>query len=107
VIANLLTNALRYTPAHGEIIIKAWEDGNKDRELRVAIIDNGTGIPPGDIDHIFDRFYKSAESRGTGLGLAIARGLVNAHEGVIRAEKLQDGGTSIWFSIPRQDYPHP
>ncbi len=107
VIANLLTNALRYTPAQGTIIIKAWDEGNKGGEMRVAIIDNGSGIPPGDIDHIFDRFYKSADSRGSGLGLAIARGLVNAHGGVIKAEQLQDGGTTFWFSIPRQDSPHP
>ncbi len=88
VLTNLLDNALRHTPARGEIevALSAEQTG-----VRIAIIDSGEGIAPLDLPHIFDRFYRADGSRnwqtgGSGLGLAIARQLVEAQGGKIWAE---------------------
>jgi two-component system OmpR family sensor kinase/two-component system sensor histidine kinase BaeS len=102
VLENLISNALRYTPDPGEIIIRAWSSPLEDPFLRIAVKDSGKGISPQDLDHIFDRFYKSVDSRGTGLGLAIVKSLVVAHGGTIQVESLPEGGTNIWFTIPLQ-----
>jgi signal transduction histidine kinase len=99
VLENIVSNALRYTPPQGEINIRIWIEPAEDTFLRIAVKDSGKGISPEDLEHIFDRFYKSADSRGTGLGLAIARSLVSAHGGTIQAERLPDGGTIIWFKL--------
>ena len=97
VIANLVANALRYTPATGTIRITA---SAQDGHVRVAVADTGRGIPADVLPHVFDRFWKSADSRGSGLGLAIARNLVHAHGGEIGAESPAGGGTTIWFTLP-------
>ena len=102
VLENLISNALRYTPDPGEIIIRAWSSPLEDPFLRLAVKDSGKGVSPQDLDHIFDRFYKSVDSRGTGLGLAIVKSLVVAHGGTIQVESLPKGGTNIWFTIPLQ-----
>ncbi|MGZ4146919.1 MAG: sensor histidine kinase [Actinomycetota bacterium] len=96
VLANLVTNALRYTPRGGAVTISAERtpDG-----VTLAVTDTGPGIPPDRLPSVFDRFSKSTESRGSGLGLAIARSLVEAHGGSISARS--DGtGTTIRFELP-------
>jgi signal transduction histidine kinase len=98
VIANLLANALRYTPAGGRITLAgqpAPEGG-----VILAVSDTGLGIAPDALPHIFDRFYKSADSRGSGLGLAIAKNLVVAHGGEISARSAPEAGTTITLSLP-------
>jgi signal transduction histidine kinase len=70
------------------------------RRVTVSVTDNGAGIAPGDLPYIFDRFYKSRDSRGSGLGLAIAKNLVAAHGGEIHAESALRVGTTIRFSLP-------
>lgn len=97
VIANLLANALRYTPAGGQIRVRVWREGSR---AWVAVRDSGAGIAPEDLPHIFDRFYKSADSRGTGLGLAIAKNLVEAHGGAIAARSAPGAGAEITFWLP-------
>ena len=97
VIANLLVNALRYTPAGGRVTISA---GRQDDRIAVRVSDTGAGIAPEDLPKIFDRFYKGRASRGSGLGLTIARNLVVAHGGTIRAESEPDRGTTITFDLP-------
>jgi signal transduction histidine kinase len=97
VLANLLANALRYTPKGGRIRVQCSVD---TRRLAVAVSDTGAGIPPDDLPHIFDRFYKSRDSRGSGLGLAIARNLVAAHGGEITAHSQAGQGTTIRFTLP-------
>ncbi len=94
VLVNLLANALRYTPDGGEVEVRlgAQAAGGK---LWLEVRDNGTGIAPEDLPHIFERFYKGRDSRGTGLGLSIAKKLVEAHGGTIRAESNPQGGTTI------------
>ena len=72
----------------------------KVRTPQVSVSDTGAGIPPDDLPHIFDRFYKSRDSRGTGLGLAIAKNLVMAHGGEISAQSTLGKGTTIHFTLP-------
>jgi signal transduction histidine kinase len=105
ILDNLLGNALRHTPAGGEIHMHATREGD---QVQVMVEDNGSGIASQDLPHIFDRFYRGESSRsrnnepggGAGLGLAIVKGLVEAHGGTIRAESQLGEGTRFWFSLP-------
>ena len=97
VLLNVLTNAIRHTPADGEVRIAAERAG---RRAVIRVSDNGSGIAPDDLPRIFDRFQKGRESRGSGLGLAIARNLVLAHGGEIRAESTLGRGTTITITLP-------
>jgi len=98
VLTNLIANALRYTPS-GETIEVQIEQEGTDR-VRIVVVDTGSGIDPQDLPHIFERFYKSADSGGSGLGLAIAKKLVEAHGGEISAESDPDQGTQITILLP-------
>jgi two-component system OmpR family sensor kinase/two-component system sensor histidine kinase BaeS len=101
VLTNLLSNALRYTPSGGEVVVGLTELGaGGERSVTVFVQDSGPGIPSSDLPHIFDRFYKSSDSGGMGLGLSIAKYLVEAHSGKIRAESEAGKGTRISFSLP-------
>ena len=97
VLENLLDNALRHTPRGGTIRIEVGREGPAAL-FRVA--DTGRGIPAEALPHVFDRFWKSADSGGSGLGLAIARGLVEAHGGKIRADSVVGRGTVVSFTLP-------
>lgn len=97
VMANLIANALRHTPGEGTIEIGA---STNEEAVTVYVRDTGAGISSDDLPHIFDRFYKSEESRGMGLGLAIARNLVTAHGGKIQVESEVGSGTTIRFTLP-------
>ena len=97
VLVNLVTNALRYTPAGGYIAIDVRK--TKDR-VEVSVRDTGSGIAVDAVGGIFDRFSRSTDSPGAGLGLAIAKGLVEAHGGTIRAESAPGQGTRIVFTLP-------
>ena len=97
VLSNLLSNALRYTPRGGTVRVEA---SVADGRLRVAVRDSGPGIAADALPHIFDRFYKSDESRGAGLGLAIAKSLVVAHGGEIEATSAPGQGTEMRFTFP-------
>jgi signal transduction histidine kinase len=102
VLANLLANAQRYTPSSGAIrVAAAAERGGGWIAVRVS--DRGAGIAPDVVPHIFDRFWKSPDSRGSGLGLAIARNLVEAQGGEIGAESRLGEGTTVWFRLPASD----
>jgi signal transduction histidine kinase len=68
--------------------------------ILVSVRDDGTGIQPDALPHVFDRFVKSADSTGTGLGLTIARDLVEAHGGSITAISSPERGTTVTFTIP-------
>jgi signal transduction histidine kinase len=105
VLDNLLANALRYTPQGGVINLHANLD---DDHIQVVVEDNGTGIAPHDLPHIFDRFYRGERSRsrdhgGVGLGLAIVKGLVEAHGGKIHVESELNRGTRFQFSLPKRN----
>ena len=101
VLANLLSNALRYTPRGGEIRIRLAGGGpGEERNAALSIEDSGPGIEPADLPHVFERFYKSSDSGGMGLGLSIAKYLVEAHGGKIWAESETGRGTKISFTLP-------
>lgn len=106
VLANLLDNALRHTPAGGCVRVHA---GLQDGLVLVAVSDTGEGIPPEDLPQLFDDFFRGDRSRtrageednGAGLGLAIARRLVEAHGGTIWAESAPGAGATVRFTLPR------
>ncbi len=100
VLANLLHNALNYTPADGAIQVTLTE---ALQHLDVRIQDSGPGLPPDALEKIFHRFYRADSSRevvGTGLGLYLSRQLIQAHRGTLRAENVDTGGASFIFTLP-------
>ena len=99
VLANLAANALRHTPSGGLVRITGGLDPSGNSVV-LSVVDTGKGIPPEELPHIFDRFYKSDDSPGSGLGLSIARNLVALHGGDIRAESSPGVGTTIRFHLP-------
>ena len=98
VLLNLLTNAVRHTPAEGTISIQAEM---QPKRLIIRVSDTGTGIPPDELPGIFERFQKGRDSHGSGLGLSIARNLTLAHGGEIHAESVAGRGTTVTVSLPR------
>ncbi len=97
VLANLVSNALRHTPAGGTVTVGAARD---EAGMAFRVTDTGEGIPADELAHVFDRFTRSPESRGSGLGLAIAKSLVQTHGGTISAESEPGRGTTIRFVLP-------
>lgn len=102
VLNNLIGNAIRHTPADGEIKVTARRT---NRGVEVSVADSGEGIRPEDLPHIFDGFYRGEKSRsrstgGAGLGLAISRGIVQAHGGDIHVESQAGQGSRFTFHIP-------
>ncbi len=101
---NLLTNAIKYTPRGGNVAID-WEQANGNLVLRVR--DTGVGIAPGDLPHIFDRFWRADQARrrsggrpGVGLGLAISKWIVEAHGGTIEVQSRPGHGTTFTVTLP-------
>jgi two-component system phosphate regulon sensor histidine kinase PhoR len=100
VLLNLVHNAVKFTPAGGEIRVGAEVSHGM---LRVSVRDSGVGIAAEELPRIFERFYKTDTARrsdGSGLGLAIAKHIVQAHGGAIGAESDPDRGTTFFFSLP-------
>jgi two-component system sensor histidine kinase BaeS len=97
VLSNLISNALRYTPAGGTVTLRAESDGGG---VALSVADTGSGIPPDELPHVFDRFAKSSDSGGSGLGLAIAKQLVEAHGGTITAASEPGNGTTVRVVLP-------
>jgi signal transduction histidine kinase len=109
VLGNLVANSLRHTPAGGAVLLNAWmstqEPVDGPQTMYMSVSDTGSGIAPGDLPHIFDRFYRSDLARtrsggGAGLGLAIAKRMIEAHHGSIWAESSPGHGTKVSFSLP-------
>jgi len=104
VLVNLLDNAIKYTPAESPIRIMAT---STDEAVTVEISDRGPGLPRGEEDRIFEKFYRAQpdRGRGSGLGLAICQGIVKAHGGRIWAQNLPEGGVAFLFTLPRMGTP--
>ena len=100
VLENLVANALRHTPPGGSVTIQLSHD---DSGVALAVSDTGAGIPPEQLNSIFDRYTRSADSGGSGLGLAIAKSLVEAHGGSIQAENATGAGATIRLVLPRNE----
>ncbi|PJF36461.1 MAG: hypothetical protein CUN49_05345 [Candidatus Thermofonsia Clade 1 bacterium] len=109
VIDNLIANALNYTPANGEVRVQLSTQA--ENGLTVAIIkvsDNGVGIPPEALVHIFEPFFRARtvqNVRGTGLGLTIAKQIVELHRGVISVESREGVGSTFTVRLPIQRHP--
>jgi two-component system sensor histidine kinase KdpD len=100
VLVNLLDNALKYSPPGAPIEVDAVL---RDGGIEVAIADRGIGIPPEDLERVFDKFYRvhrPGSRDGTGLGLSICQGIVEAHGGRIWAENCPGGGTRLVLTLP-------
>lgn len=102
VIVNLLTNAVQYTPAGGQIVLAACAG---DATLQITVQDSGPGISPADQPYIFDRFYRSRAPavqrvQGAGLGLSIARFLVELHGGTISVASAEGKGATFTVCLP-------
>lgn len=99
VLGNLISNALKFTPQGGKVILSGERDGSG---VRISVADTGTGIPEDALKSIFERFSQVAcnEHGGLGLGLYISRCLVDAHGGTIRAENNHGAGSTIRLMLP-------
>src|SRR5215210_114741 len=99
VLSNLVGNAVKFTPRDGHVTVSAEPiDGG----VKFGVTDNGPGIPPDQLPHIFGRFWQAMPSdrRGIGLGLAIAKGIVEAHGGMIWVESQVGAGSTFYFTLP-------
>jgi two-component system sensor histidine kinase MprB len=95
-ITNLLDNAIKWSPEGGTVRVELHRG-------TVMVADQGEGISDEDLPHVFERFYRSRESRGmpgSGLGLSIVKAVADRHGGVVRAGKGPDGGAAFWFHVP-------
>ena len=109
VITNLIDNAIKHTPGDGKVTVETRVVQRKASDgmrsfAEVSVADNGQGIPPEDVPHVFDRFYQADKSRsggGSGLGLAICKQIVDAHGGQINAQSVLGLGTrmSVWLPL--------
>ncbi|MBO5917515.1 MAG: diguanylate cyclase, partial [Oscillospiraceae bacterium] len=101
VMMNIVSNAIKYTPDGGRIVITTGRD---DKRVWMEVDDNGIGIPAADRGRIFERFYRvdkarSRESGGTGLGLSIAKEIVEQHQGELRVVDKQEPGLTLRMEL--------
>jgi signal transduction histidine kinase len=102
-VANLLDNAIKYTPANGKIDVTV--SNGEDQSVQIVVKDNGMGISGKDLEHIFERFYRCDPSRsqpGTGLGLSFARAVARAHNGDITVISTTDKGSTFTVMLPQK-----
>ncbi|NJC88166.1 MAG: PAS domain S-box protein [Desulfuromonas sp.] len=101
-LVNLISNAIKYSPAGSVIDLGACRDENR---ITLWVKDEGLGIPPGSLDKVFDMFYRvnnksSRQAPGTGLGLALVKDIVSAHDGRVWVESTLGQGSSFYISLP-------
>jgi signal transduction histidine kinase len=99
VLANLIGNAIKFTPEDGSVTVSADHVGD---EVVFAVRDSGIGVPAKQLPHVFDRFWQATPKArlGSGLGLTIAKGVVEALHGRIWAESRAGEGTTFFFTLP-------
>ena len=96
-LGNLLGNALKFTPEGGRVAVRVSE---QNQLVRFEVADTGPGIPPDDVPHIFEQYWKG-DGEGTGLGLFIARSIVEAHRGELGVKTAPGAGATFFFTLPR------
>jgi signal transduction histidine kinase len=99
-VANLLANAIKYSPSGGDVLISVDVE---DRWAVLAVRDDGMGIPASDLPHVFERFHRGsnvARLSGTGLGLAGAKDIVEQHGGTISVMSTEGRGTTVVVRLP-------
>lgn len=100
VLAGFVENAIKYTAKGGSVTIFSKPDGDR---VRMGAVDSGVGIPPGEIDKIFDRFYRydapDKKRKGAGLGLSIAKEIVEAHGSQVEVSSIPNKGSTFWFTL--------
>jgi signal transduction histidine kinase len=108
---NLVTNAVKYTPAGGTVSIELEDEGHA---AIMRVRDTGIGVAPGDLPHIFERFWRADPARsrtgdrpGVGLGLAITKWIAEAHGGSITVQSRPGRGTVFTVTLPRSAAPEP
>ncbi len=99
VLSNLLTNAIKFTPEGGSVVVKVERAHD---EFQISITDTGPGIPEFEIKKIFNRYTQlnNKDRRGLGLGLFISKMLIEAHKGKIWVESELKKGTTFYYSLP-------
>jgi signal transduction histidine kinase len=98
VLSNFLSNAIKYTPRDGRVLVRVEHVGD---DIRFSVSDTGIGIPADKLEAIFLRFLQVAtDRRGVGLGLYISRAIVQGHGGRIWADSTLGGGSTFWFTVP-------
>ena len=100
VLSNLISNAIKFTPADGKIVVAAMSNGD---DIVFSVRDSGKGIPAEQLPHIFDRYWtaKEGNATGTGLGLYISQGIIKAHGGQLLAESTPGEGSEFRFTVPK------
>jgi signal transduction histidine kinase len=106
VLVNLLSNALKFTPAGGEITVRVGDDPQRPADIRISVSDTGRGIPPAELGQIFDQLYQvrkddATVQGGLGLGLYISQEVVRLHGGEIWVESTVDKGSTFSFTVPQ------
>ena len=105
VLTNLLTNAIKYSPEGGEIVVRLAQEAAADGDWAVlSVADDGVGIPATDLERVFDRFYRGSNVAGkidgTGIGLAAVRQIVEQHSGTISVESQEGAGATFTVRLP-------
>ena len=101
VVGNLLSNAIKYSPPDGEVRVSVRSDG---RDAVITVSDDGIGIGPEDVPHVFEKFYRASDAAstvpGTGLGLAVAQDIASSHKGALRVESKPGAGSTFVLRLP-------
>jgi len=105
IISNLLNNAIKFTPENGQVVLEVSSKAPNYNWVRITVRDTGPGIPPHEIDQLFERFYQAESTNrlglgGSGLGLSLTRELVELHKGKITARRAEEVGMEFTVDIP-------